>query len=93
LESGLFSPRSTLGRLGADFERRPPGCLNIVSPMNHADNSPDAYNLERLAEQTDGIFDMHDIEQHDVAHRRIGPAATFRHKVALFCNDVSKTRL
>jgi hypothetical protein len=45
--------------------------------MNHADNSPDAYYPKRLAEQADGIFNMQNIEQHDVAHRLIGSAATF----------------
>lgn len=46
-----------------------------------------------LAQQSDRILDMQDVEQHRVADAGIGTAATFGEKVAPFENDVGQSDL
>ena len=50
--------------------------------MNYAGNATGSQNPLSLAEQTQGIFNVQNVEQHDEAHRGIGSPAAFGDEVS-----------
>lgn len=72
IESGLGEPACTLFRLGPDSQRWPARRIDVAAPVDHREETARLKGSMRFVQQCQWVFDMQQIEDHDMPLRAIG---------------------
>jgi hypothetical protein len=90
-EAGRFAPRPTILGFGTERGGRATRGRDIGSPVDDASRPAWCEHPVSFSEQTDGILDVEDIEEHGIAAAPVRAAGPRGDEIPLFAHDVPES--